>query len=85
MAVGQKPDRALTPQKALPYEPHGGSEMGGAEEPAPALPIAAGSLGFVTPNPASLSGTQHLSHGPGIAAMDPASLPGPCRSSWRLV
>lgn len=75
MAVGQKPDRALTPQKALPHKPHGGSGMGRAEEPAPVLPIAAGSLGFVTPNPASFSGTQHPSHGPGIPPMDLASLP----------
>lgn len=59
MAVGQKPGRALTPGQALPREPHGGGRMGGAEGPAPALPIAAALLGFFTPNPAPLLGPRH--------------------------
>lgn len=42
--------------------------MGGAEGPDPALPIAASTLGFVIPNPASLPGSQYRHHGSGIPA-----------------
>lgn len=81
MAVGQKPDRALTPQKALPHKPHGAAGWGELRSQllrCPSLQVHWGlspqtlhpSLGPSTPptEPVSLPWTWHHCHGSSIPA-----------------